>query len=118
MHPFFFRGELRMKITATEKAIQVVEMLKYKHGPIIFEQTSGCCDGTLPLCIKTEGHYISSQLVIVGYIADVPYYIEKRQLPYLEHYTLEMDVIEGQGASFSLESAEGYGFIIHSTIEN
>jgi len=106
-----------MKLTATEKAIQVVEMLKTKHGPIIFEQTSGCCDGTVPLCIKAEGHYISSQLAIVGYIAEVPYYIEKRQLSYLEHYTLEMDVIEGQGSSFSLESTEGYSFIIHTTVE-
>ena len=106
-----------MKITATEKAIQVVEMLQLKHGPIIFEQTSGCCDGTVPLCIKAEGHYISSQLVVVGYIAEVPYYIEKRQFPYLEHMQMEMDVIEGQGASFSLESTEGYGFILHSTVE-
>ena len=107
-----------MKLTATERAIQIVEMLKSKHGTIIFEQSSGCCDGTVPLCIKAEGHYISSQLAIAGYIADVPYYIEKRQLPYLEHLTMEMDVIEGRGASFSLESTEGYGFIIRSRLEN
>ena len=29
---------------------------------------------------------------------------------------IEVDAIEGQGASFSLESVEGYAFIIHSHI--
>ena len=106
-----------MKITSTEKARQVVEMLKSKYGNILFEQTSGCCDGTVPICLKADGHYISSQLVIVGYIADVPYYIEKSQLRYLEHMQIQVDVMEGPGASFSLESVEGIGFITRSTIE-
>ncbi len=106
-----------MKVTATESAIQVVEMLKSKYGNILFEQTSGCCDGTVPLCLEADGHYISSQLVIVGHIADVPYYIEKNQLRFLEHTQIEVDVMDGQGASFSLESSEGYGFIMRSTVE-
>ena len=45
MHPFFIGG-IVMKITATEKAIQLVEVLKLKHGNILFEQSSGCCDGS------------------------------------------------------------------------
>jgi uncharacterized protein len=106
-----------MKITATENAIQVIEILKLKHGNILFEQTSGCCDGTVPLCLKADGHYISSQLVIVGHIADVPYYMEKRQLRYLEPMQIEIDVMDGPGASFSLESAEGYCFRIRPTVE-
>ncbi len=105
-----------MKITATEKAIRVIELLKAKHGNLLFEQSSGCCDGTVPLCLKSDGHYISSQLVIVDHIAGVPYYIEKRQLRYLEHTQIEIDVMEESGASFSLESADGYGFIIHSKV--
>ena len=117
MHPFFLRGD-KLKITATEKAIQVVEMLKIKHGNILIEQSSGCCDGTVPLCLAADGHYISSQLDIVGHIADVPYYIEKKQLRYLEHMHIEIDVMEGLGASFSLESSEGFGFITRSTVES
>ena len=104
-----------MKITATEKTIELVEMLKAKHGDILFEQSAGCCDGTVPMCFKAEGHYISSQLELVGYIADVPYYIEKTHLKYMEHMQSVIDVFEGTGASFSLESAEGYGFIARSS---
>ena len=104
-----------VKITATEKTIELVEKLKVKHGDILFEQSAGCCDGTVPMCYKAEGHYISSQLVLVGHIADVPYYVEKTQLKYMEHMQSEIDVLEGPGASFSLESAEGYGFIARSS---
>ena len=104
-----------MKITATQKAIELVEMLKAKHGELLFEQSAGCCDGTVPMCYKAEGHYISSQLVQVGEIASVPYYIEKNQLNYMQHMQAEIDVLEGPGASFSLESAEGFGFIARSS---
>ena len=104
-----------MKITATQKAIELVEMLKAKHGELLFEQSAGCCDGTVPMCYKAEGHYISSQLVQVGEIASVPYYIEKNQLNYMQHMQAEIDVFHGPGASFSLESAEGFGFIARSS---
>ena len=105
-----------MKITATERAVEKVEMLKAKHGEILFEQSAGCCDGTVPMCYKASDHYISSQLVLVGHIAEVPYYVEKSHLRYMEHMQAEIDVLEGPGASFSLESAEGFGFIARSSI--
>jgi uncharacterized protein len=105
-----------MKVTATEKTIELVEMLKVKHGDLLFEQSAGCCDGTVPMLYKLEGHYLSSRLVQVGEIATVPYYVEKTQLAYMKHMQSEIDVLEGAGASFSLESAEGFGFIARSSI--
>ena len=104
------------KLIATEKAIEVIEMLKNKHGNLLFQQSSGCCDGTVPLCFQADGHYISSQNVLVGDIAGVPYYIDKTQDAYLKHMQIVVDVTEGLGASFSLESAEGLAFIMHSKV--
>lgn len=49
-------------------------------------------------------------------IADVPYYIDKHQSEYLKHMQVLVDVMEGQGASFSLESAEGYAFLMKSKV--
>jgi uncharacterized protein len=105
-----------MKITATEKTIELVRFLKEKHGEILFEQSAGCCDGTVPMCYKVEGHYLSSRLVKVGEIEGVPYYVEKSHLAYMNHMQSEIDVMDGRGASFSLESAEGLGFIARSTV--
>lgn len=102
------------KLIATEKALELIELLKQKHGKLLFEQSSGCCDGTVPMCYVADGHYISSQLILVGEIAGVPYYIDKTQNAYLKHMQIIVDVTEGAGASFSLESVEGYGFIMRS----
>jgi len=104
------------KLVATEKAIQVIEVLKRKYGSLLFEQSSGCCDGTAPMCFQADGHYISSQLILVGEMAGVPYYIDKNQNEYLKNMQIIVDVMDGPGASFSLESTEGVGFIMHSKI--
>lgn len=102
------------KLIATDKAIEVIEVLKAKHGKLLFQQSAGCCDGTVPLCFSADGHYISSQNVLIGTISDVPYYIDKQQASYFSHVQLTVDAIQGMGASFSLESAEGYAFLLHT----
>lgn len=104
------------KLIATEKAVEVIELLKAKHGNLVFEQSSGCCDGTVPMCFRADGHYISSQLVLIGEIAGVPYYIDKHRAEYLKHMQVVVDVMEGRGASFSLESAEGFAFLMTSKV--
>lgn len=104
------------KLIATQKAVEVIELLKNKHGEILFEQSAGCCDGTVPMCYQADGHYMSSQNVLVGEIAGAPYYIDKNQYEYMKHMQIIVDAIEGQGASFSLESVEGFAFITHSKI--
>ena len=104
------------KLVATPKALQVIELLKNKHGKLLFQQSSGCCDGTVPMCFQAERHYISSQNILIGEILGVPYYIDKTQAEYLKHMQIIIDIMDGHGASFSLESAEGYGFIMRSKI--
>lgn len=104
------------KLVATEKAIEVVNLLKQKYGNILFQQSSGCCDGTVPMCFEADGYYLSSQMILVGKIADVPYYIDQTQAEYLKNMQIIVDIMDGAGASFSLESTEGFGFIMHSKI--
>lgn len=104
------------KLIATQNALEVIELLKQKHGNILFQQSAGCCDGTVPMCYEADGFYISSQNVLVGELAGVPYYVEKVHYDYMKHMQIEVDVIKGHGASFSLESAEGYAFIMRSHI--
>ena len=104
------------KLIATDKAIEVIDMLKAKHGNLVFEQSSGCCDGTVPMCFQADRHYISSQLILAGEIAGVPYYIDKNQNDYLKHMQIIIDAMEGRGASFSLESVEGYAFMMKSKV--
>lgn len=104
------------KVIATEAAIIVIDLLKQKHGNLLFQQSAGCCDGTVPMCHQADGFYIGSQNINIGEIAGIPYYVDKNHYEYMKHMQIIVDAIEGQGASFSLESVEGYAFIAHSRI--
>ena len=99
------------KVRATDAALRVIEQLQQKYGDILFEQSAGCCDGTVPMCYEASGHYISSQLLHVGDVGGVPYYVDKRQYDYMKHTRIVVDAMEGRGAAFSLESAEGFAFL-------
>lgn len=102
------------KIRATDEALHVIQLLQQKYGELLFEQSAGCCDGTVPMCYEAKGHYISSQLIHVGDVGGVPYYVDKRQYDYMKHTRIVVDAIEGRGAAFSLESAEGFAFLAKS----
>ena len=46
MQPFF----MITRITSTDKANQLIDELVKIHGPVMFHQSGGCCDGSAPMC--------------------------------------------------------------------
>lgn len=44
---FNFKVMIR-RIDATEKAVELIKILKEKHGDLMFYQAGGCCEGTQP----------------------------------------------------------------------
>ena len=38
------------KVVATEAALELIELLKNKHGPVFFHQSGGCCDNSAANC--------------------------------------------------------------------
>jgi uncharacterized protein (DUF779 family) len=40
---------MAVAVQATEAALEVIHRLEAAHGPLMFFQSSGCCDGTHPL---------------------------------------------------------------------
>ena len=38
------------RVLATPGALELIERLKQKHGPLMFHQSGGCCDGSAPMC--------------------------------------------------------------------
>jgi len=102
------------KVIATEAAQQLIQRLQDKYGPIIFVHSEGCCDGTSPICMKKEDFYLSSQDERIGEVEGVPYYMHRTNLPYWQHLQIMIDVKDGIGNSFSLESTENKTFIIQA----
>jgi len=38
------------QVLATDLAIHLTRVLREKHGPLLFHQSGGCCDGSSPMC--------------------------------------------------------------------
>ncbi|KZZ85387.1 DUF779 domain-containing protein [Bacillus sp. SJS] len=102
------------RVTATETAITLIEKLKEKHGPIMFHQSGGCCDGSSPMCYPEGDLLIGSQDILLGEIGGSPFYIHKKQYDYWKHTQVIIDVVDGRGGMFSLEGVEGVRFLSRS----
>ncbi len=104
------------RVAITEKAIEVLDQLKEKHGDLIFHQSGGCCDGSAPMIFEDGDMYLDDSDILLGQLEGVNYYMNKDQFAYWRHTHLTVDVTEGRGASFSLEIPLGVRFIIRSRI--
>lgn len=102
------------KVVATESALALIAKLKQRHGPLMFHQSGGCCDGSAPMCYLNGEFRVGQQDVHLGDVAESPVYIGAAQYEYWRHTQIIIDVVPGRGAGFSLESPEGVRFITRS----
>jgi uncharacterized protein (DUF779 family) len=104
------------RIVATDSALDLIERLKQKNGPLMFHQSGGCCDGSQPMCFAEGEFRTGSSDVRLGNIADCNFYMSADQFEYWKHTQLILDVTPGRGSSFSLEIPLGVRFLIRSRI--
>ena len=102
------------RVIATDAALELIEFLKKKHGPLMFHQSGGCCDGSSPMCYPDGELIIGNQDVLLGHIGETPFYMHKNQFEYWKHTQLIIDVVDGRGGMFSLEGVEGKRFLTRS----
>lgn len=105
------------RILATDAAVAVIDELRARHGPLMFHQSGGCCDGSAPMCYPAGEFRVGGQDVLLGHVAgDVPVWIGAAQFEYWRHTQVTIDVVPGRGAGFSLEGPTGRRFIIRSRV--
>lgn len=105
------------RILATDEAVALIERLSTIHGPLMFHQSGGCCDGSAPMCYPAGEFRVGRQDVLLGEVANgVPVWIGAAQFAYWRHTQVTIDVVPGRGAGFSLEGPEGMRFIIRSRV--
>lgn len=105
------------RILSTPEADLVVERLAAAHGPLMFHQSGGCCDGSAPMCYPAGEFRVGGQDVLLGHVAgDVSVWIGAAQFEYWRHTQVTIDVVPGRGAGFSLEGPLGVRFIIRSRV--
>lgn len=104
------------RVIATEKALELINKLKAIHGPLMFHQSGGCCDGSSPMCYPLDEFRTGESDVLLGEIGDTPFYMSKDQYEYWKHTQLIIDVVNGRGGMFSLEGPEGKRFLTRSRV--
>ena len=105
-----------LRVLATERTLALIERLRTRHGPLMFHQSGGCCDGSAPMCFAQGEFLVGDQDVLLGEIGGAPFYISRPQFEYWKHTQLIIDVVEGRGGMFSLENGEGLRFLLRSRL--
>ncbi len=107
---------LPLQVLATLSALQLIDTLRARHGPVLFHQSGGCCDGSSPMCYPQDDFIVGDRDVQLGEIGGAPFYISAPQFEYWKHTQLIIDVVPGRGGMFSLENGEGVRFLVRSRL--
>jgi uncharacterized protein len=110
------------RVDLTSAAAELLRNLTAKHGPLMFHQSGGCCDGSSPMCYP-DGDFITSEadirlgdLSVPGLDRTIPFWMSVSQYEYWKHTHLTVDVVPGRGSGFSVEAPEGVRFLIRSRL--
>ena len=104
------------RVTATPRALELIAKLKAMHGPVMFHQSGGCCDGSSPMCYPRGEFRVGQSDVKLGEIGGAPFYMSAAQYEYWKHTHLTIDVVPGRGSGFSLEAPENVRFLTRSRL--
>src|SRR5690606_39189173 len=99
------------RVALTEAAEELLRRLTEQHGPLMFHQSGGCCDGSSPMCYPRGEFRVGASDVLLGEVAgDMPFWMSADQYEYWKHTHLTVDVVAGRGSGFSVEAPEGARF--------
>ena len=110
------------RVAVTDAAAALMRALYQAHGPLMFHQSGGCCDGSSPMCYL-EGEFrtgasdvLLARLEVPGVAQPVSFWMGAAQFERWRHTHLTVDVVPGRGSGFSLEAPEGVRFLIRSRL--
>jgi len=110
------------RVETTPAADDLLRKLTSLHGPLMFHQSGGCCDGSAPMCYPAGEFRVGGsdvllgELVVSGIEQPIKVWISLEQFEYWKHTHITIDVVPGRGSGFSLEAPEGFRFMIRSRL--
>ncbi len=102
------------RVEATPAALDLIAQIAAEHGPILFHQSGGCCDGSSPMCYPRAEFLIGDRDVLLGEIGGAPVYIGAAQFEAWRRTRLIIDVVPGRGGMFSLDNGREQRFLTRS----
>lgn len=107
------------RVEVTDAAAALLRDLTVQHGPLMFHQSGGCCDGSAPMCYPV-GMFLTGPSDVhlggldIGLDDPIGVFISESQFEYWKYTHLTIDVVPGRGAGFSVEGPTGMRFLIRS----
>jgi uncharacterized protein (DUF779 family) len=107
------------RVEVSAEAAALLRVLTVQHGPLMFHQSGGCCDGSAPMCFPVGMFLTGSGDVLldeldIGIDRTVPVYMSESQFEYWKYTHLTIDVVDGRGSGFSVEAPTGQRFLTRS----
>ena len=119
-------GETTSRVGFTGPAVALLQELWEQHGPLMFHQSGGCCDGSSPMCFPAGEFRTGAADVLLGTarlpsasgedLGDLEFWISAEQFEYWRHTRLVIDAVPGRGGGFSLEAPTGRRFLTRSEL--
>lgn len=127
-------GEEVSRVAFTGEAVRLLRTLWEMHGPLMFHQSGGCCDGSSPMCFPAGDFTTGASDVLLGVLelpgepgepgepegsgvlGEIGFWMSREQFEYWKHTHLTVDVVDGRGSGFSVEAPEGKRFLIRSRL--
>jgi uncharacterized protein (DUF779 family) len=100
------------RVTGTDAALAAIGRLRARHGPLVFVQSGGCCDGSSPMCVRAADLPPGPHDVRLGVVAEVPVVIDGDQDRRWNRPEFRLDVAAGEAGGFSLEALEHVHFTL------
>jgi len=102
------------RVVATPAALALIEKLTREHGPLMFHQSGGCCDGSAPMCYPAGEFRTGASDVRLGEIGGAPFYISGSHYEAWKHTDILIDIVPGRGGMFSLDNGRERRFLVRS----
>ena len=119
-------GEEFSRVALGQEAADLLRKLWNRHGPLMFHQSGGCCDGSSPMCFPAGEFKTGDSDIRLGAftlsdeagnpLGNLDFWMSREQFEYWKHTKLTIDVVPGRGSGFSVEAPEGKRFLIRSEI--
>ena len=118
-------GDFLPRVELTPIAVDLLRSLWQEHGPLMFHQSGGCCDGSSPMCFMAGEFITSDQDIRLGRFnlavegqpeQPLDFWMSAEQFAYWSHTFLSVDVVAGRGSGFSAEAPRGVRFLIRSRL--
>jgi uncharacterized protein (DUF779 family) len=108
--------ETATRVTATRAARDLLAEIVANHGPVMFHQSGGCCDGSSPMCYPVGEFPLGSKDVRLGEVDGAEVWISGPQFEAWKHTQLILDVVPGRGGMFSLDNGTERRFLTRSRL--